>query len=892
MDLVSVNLRDNPNVNGAERAQDLQVSCLEIFKKIFWKAPKLVRLNVHYGHDLITDVERDAIKQLIDDQQFLSFFSVDGERDMLKEIGRENINEFLRKMFHASYDKQISLQESVMFVLGDGRGGKTSTIAALLGKTFDKDQASTLLLDMDKLFGVDLLSLGRWRQYSDAELHAQRLQRAKPPDLSFFTEEEFRGNTYNFYFEDKLIKETSEAKLFIHSLREDSTEFKSTKYFFRFFDFGGQEVFKSLHPLFLNDNGNYIVVFNMATVYEKKLKDVTEWLKSIHLYAFNTSVMLIGTHYREFMEKQAGLHSNYSDYRCLKELNKKMVNWLGQYNRHIPVTDDKNRFCFFPIENSENGEDARARRIRTHVEKIASGEAEVPRENISKSLRVGSIFFMDFLKRDYTHMTLTEFRLKAREANFEEEEIEKLPKAFSQLGLTLYLEELEKNRTGDSIITLSPPWLVKCLGSFIYDQDLHHLNLNLSDELQQHKNLYFSTGRLTHSLFIFFTKEVGCDSEDRDFLLSCAKNALIMVDYIYAYVEDGEETNQKEYLVTSLLKEKVVNDENVEIEASNLFDMAFHFQHGIPQSFMPQLIASILKAAYKSKRSKEQVYNNPPFLGKRFAQITFDASFGVEVVAVNEKQISFKIYGTTAEKDFHRLNFILKSALEKIKNNNFNGFIEPITERNPSLLYLSEDNHFAVNSVTFASSKPDDSKVIDFFRKEAVPKNQFTRFVGVDEEGAKKKNPRVFVSYRGSESGSEHDLLRIVKRILTKLGAHFECFPLGQSSNKFLDSHPEKSVNVVLFLLTDEYVSSIKTNKKCVKELVKIYRFSTNSERFVISTESELLNWKNWGTTLQFLISPFLLNEEEDRMFNMALDPDIEFNLSHRLESFKDQLCE
>ena len=71
---------------------------------------------------------------------------------------------------------------------------------------------------------------------------------------------------------------------------------------FAAWDYGGQEIFHCLHPLFLGRYGVYLIVFNMERMVGTEaqraacLKDLRFWLSSVAVHGAGAPVLLVGTH--------------------------------------------------------------------------------------------------------------------------------------------------------------------------------------------------------------------------------------------------------------------------------------------------------------------------------------------------------------------------------------------------------------------------------------------------------------------------------------------------------------------------------------------------------------------------------------------------------------------
>ena len=246
-----------------------------------------------------------------------------------------------------------------LIVVGQGRAGKTSTIRRLLGQGFNANEASTLGVQTEQEFSVDLSrtvngfvevdpkydfvrkhheKLARLRYKNggnvkdEGELAATKRQlpifhekiveeesfgrstpgseqpgkTAQSPQLDEEKQEECKEATGGVYVDSEGEGEGEEEEELdvarrynegIYGTIMDGKE--ETKVQLTIWDSRGQRVFYALHHLFLTEYGIYALVFDMRELLSKE-DDAVEylqfWLKSIALHAPNAPIVLIGTH--------------------------------------------------------------------------------------------------------------------------------------------------------------------------------------------------------------------------------------------------------------------------------------------------------------------------------------------------------------------------------------------------------------------------------------------------------------------------------------------------------------------------------------------------------------------------------------------------------------------
>eukprot|EP00924_Labyrinthula_sp_SR-Ha-C_P012073 snap_masked-scaffold_26-processed-gene-3.26-mRNA-1 protein AED:1.00 eAED:1.00 QI:0/0/0/0/1/1/2/0/177 len=162
--------------------------------------------------------------------------------------------------------------------MGDGRTGKTSLLRNLSGKSFQKEIQSTLVLEDYQKFQVNRKKFKPLTKYY---LTVQRVKNMLTIQHSIEDEVQEKSK-YNLEFEEDLITRTITEKSFVEQYTASmSSGFRTTDTFLRVYDFGGQEVFSSVHHIFMNKKAIYFVVFNMTKLKEKDLFRLKFWCKSI-----------------------------------------------------------------------------------------------------------------------------------------------------------------------------------------------------------------------------------------------------------------------------------------------------------------------------------------------------------------------------------------------------------------------------------------------------------------------------------------------------------------------------------------------------------------------------------------------------------------------------------
>eukprot|EP00924_Labyrinthula_sp_SR-Ha-C_P002976 snap_masked-scaffold_13-processed-gene-11.55-mRNA-1 protein AED:1.00 eAED:1.00 QI:0/0/0/0/1/1/7/0/373 len=242
------NLRiDTPEIT------DLTKQCLENFSYLLKFILRVAEIN--------TEDKKNEVQDLLEYHSSLLLFELGKNIFNIK-----NLEERLKHYF---------------FFMGDGRVGKTSTIRSLFDKSFLLDNNSTLVLN-----DIDILSINpdsyNWNSISKYELSVQRVKNSLP----YVVYTDFDPNQkveakYKLDFEKELLSRTVSDEKFIEGMKTNYPVFNTQDIYFRVYDFGEQEIFSSVHHIFMNSNSLYFLVFNMTKISQNYLFRLQFWCESI-----------------------------------------------------------------------------------------------------------------------------------------------------------------------------------------------------------------------------------------------------------------------------------------------------------------------------------------------------------------------------------------------------------------------------------------------------------------------------------------------------------------------------------------------------------------------------------------------------------------------------------
>jgi heat shock protein 1/8 len=223
------------------------------------------------------------------------------------------------------------------------------------------------------------------------------------------------------------------------------TECNESKFIFSIFDFGGQNVFNVIHPLFLTRFGVYLLVFNMEwllddaplAVRDSCLRTLTFWLNSVTIHTLNeengnvTPIFFIGT--RKDIVASSTDHVRIST--LIYNTFSRSVAWpYVVENCSAEGPNGLIDLCFFPINNILGNQDATLGKLYQQIEKVIDDSDYV---HIERPLNWFGV--LDALKaQQLPYLPLSKVREIVRSCRVPEENLEILLKFFHEMGILMW----------------------------------------------------------------------------------------------------------------------------------------------------------------------------------------------------------------------------------------------------------------------------------------------------------------------------------------------------------------------------------------------------------------------------------------------------------------------
>eukprot|EP00924_Labyrinthula_sp_SR-Ha-C_P012340 snap_masked-scaffold_10-processed-gene-3.6-mRNA-1 protein AED:0.34 eAED:1.00 QI:0/0/0/0.33/1/1/3/0/645 len=459
---------------------------------------------------------KDEVQDLLDKSSSLLLFEFGKNIFNTKKL-EERLKHYVSIKLKDSCKYLTLLNECQVLFMGDGRVGKTSTIRSLFDKSFLLNNNSTLVLNDINIFSINPNSYN-WNSVSKYEVSVQRVKNSLPRVvyLDFDPNQEVQTN-YKLDFEKELLSRTVSDEKFIEGLKTNSVVFNSKDIYFRVYDFGGQEIFSSVHHIFMNTNSLYFLVFNMTKISQNDLFRLKFWCESILKNTEKAPVIFIGTYLKRYKRKNNDTN--------LEKIQNKLQNFVENLSSELNILkNDLN--IFFPIENSKL-ESQEKKDIKDKIKSLVSGAAGIKKEDfLNFRIRTAWLLFLDNCREQTNIMTLKEFEDKSYSCGFEDREVERMLEIYSKAGLICYFPYLDLE-TDENFIFFAPSYLAQALGKFIRDPNFHELAFRIPSNKFSLYRIYVDKGKLNKELFNILLKEYS--DKEKKYILSLALNSLVLI---------------------------------------------------------------------------------------------------------------------------------------------------------------------------------------------------------------------------------------------------------------------------------------------------------------------------------------------------------------------------
>eukprot|EP00924_Labyrinthula_sp_SR-Ha-C_P012211 snap_masked-scaffold_10-processed-gene-0.39-mRNA-1 protein AED:1.00 eAED:1.00 QI:0/0/0/0/1/1/3/0/646 len=615
------NLRiDNPEITALAR------NCLE-------NLPSLLKFILRIG-EINIEENKNEVQDLLDNHSSLLLFELGNNIFNAKKL-EERLKHYVSINLNDQYNYLTLLNECQVLFMGDGRVGKTSTIRSLFDKSFLLDNNSTLVLNDIDIFSINPDNYN-WNSISKYELSVQRVKNSLPYVVyADFDPNEEVETKYKLDFDKELLSRTVSDETFIEHMKTNNFVFAKNDVYFRVYDFGGQEIFSSVHHIFMNSYSLYFLVFNMTKISQNDLFRLKFWCESILKNTEKAPVIFIGTYLRRYKRK------NIKDTK-LEIIQNKLQEFVKNLSSELNILkNDMN--IFFPIENSKIDSQEK-KDIKDKIKSLVSGAAGINKENfINFKIGTAHILFLDNCREQTNIMTLKEFEDKSYSCGFEDWEVEAMLQIYSKAGLICYFPYLDLE-ADENFIFFAPSYLAQALGKFIRDPNFHELAFRIPSNKFSLYRIYVDKGKLNKELFNILLKEYS--DKEKKYILSLALNSLVLIPV---------EKENDVFILPELLPEL----KRAKIKPSFRTDIKIVFQSFVRLAVFVKVVFLFLK--------DEDVHESLLFKG--FARIIFKNKRIVDIFLNTETEISFTLVQVNNLKWLKQNVDLISEELQEVKEN-------------------------------------------------------------------------------------------------------------------------------------------------------------------------------------------------------------------------------
>eukprot|EP00924_Labyrinthula_sp_SR-Ha-C_P001776 snap_masked-scaffold_64-processed-gene-0.64-mRNA-1 protein AED:1.00 eAED:1.00 QI:0/0/0/0/1/1/3/0/640 len=600
--LSSITIEQQGLVVESERLARLTKLCLR-------DLPSLVQYILRVDMVTFQEEKFTEIQALVDTHPSLVLFEVCTKNVLNESILKKKLHGYVKIMLHCLYGEYQTLNECQVLFLGDGRVGKTSTIRNLFKKRFRINNDSTLVLNDIDIFSVNPNNY-EWASLSKYELSVQRVKNILPKTFNGELDltKEF-STKYKLDFEEELLYRTISDDKFVEGMKTNTYGFSTADVYFRVSDFGGQQIFSSVHPIFLNSNALYFVVFNMVKTSKGDLQRLKFWCESILQNAPKAKVILVGTFLQKYKRK-------FIEDQNLHNIHNKIVQCTSSLSAKLYLL--KSKSCiFFPIDNSQHNS-REVKIIKRLFRRVVSGSAGLVQQGfLNFAVLTSWVLFLDSCREEANLMSVKQFGTTASRCGFDLEEIDGMLEVYSKAGLICYLPNLDLNDY-QNFIFFAPSYLAQALGKFIRDPSFHELAFRMRSNNFHLYRRYVDSGKISRELFDILLREYT--EAERTYVLQVAIRSLVLIPV---------EIEKDMFIVPELIPVLM----GTKIQPSKVTDIELVFQTPVSAALFVKLTTLFQK--------EEGLTDHLLYMG--FARFIFGTEVIVDLILREEKVIGLTI---------------------------------------------------------------------------------------------------------------------------------------------------------------------------------------------------------------------------------------------------------
>jgi len=540
----------------------------------------------------------EAIREALEYNHTLTILRL-GDFKIAEEVEGALYEKHQRRLLDVlNSDTKAPLNRSRVMFVGQGRAGKSATVRSLSLEGFVSEWNSTAGVDIKELrtsenkyweepwcyrdfttqFAARLVftpnGVTRKSQLPSSQNNNHQVSAAETVRVDYQTVPS--KNSFGVLKGPDIMRESSnffDAKRSIDSLT------------LSLWDFGGQEVFYSMHHLFLTKSGVYVVVFDMRELSEPSTRTEAKtyllfWLRSIKLHAPNVSVLLVGTFLADIIEEKYNLQDID---KILRELTK-----LSFAKIVIPANFEHEDLIFFPIDNKE----------KMGIASLCDAIEQCARVDNSTSREV-SVRWMTFLdsilgqkENQKAYLTFSD-EVKSLGTNLGIPSISEQEEALTLFHERGFLIHMTSTEILKNIVVLDPQWLIGALSKVICDGSIH-INIDQFKEvgLEDDARVTYEKGLASRDFLDFVWK-----NDQVEFFIDLMKRTMLLSEW-----------DRESYLIPSLLRDTYVIPETNIVGLRCVFDFSASF---LPNGVFQRLVCLCVELSSRNfGNTHSKLYEN------------------------------------------------------------------------------------------------------------------------------------------------------------------------------------------------------------------------------------------------------------------------------------------
>jgi len=574
-------------------------------------------------------------------------------------------------------DNKVPWRRSKLMIVGQGKAGKTATVRSLLGLSFEPEWVSTVGAELtrtntrtrstngksESLWQVSKSNAATFTLEAAVRFGGRRPKESLPKEEKIAIKKEarerkvalkdlFRENVTedqvsSLPINKKEIKSQIERvgerdgtadigmkKFAHHVIMNSDTDENAIS--FNIWDYGGQEVFYTLHHLFLTRYGVYMVVFDLREVetsVSEVIRYLTFWLNSVRMHASSAPVLIVGTHLDTLEEMS------------MEDIDDVLKEVLGQDYSNFPQVhvNEEEGLCFFPVDNKSG---LGIERIRLALETVT-----VSQDYINTQVSFRWIRCLDTMldNKEKSWFSLKETKSIAADYGILSAiEVSEMLSLFNELGVLVHLTA---TATLSDIVTTNPQWLIDKISKVILDRRFHlDTNKFRSVGLREDAERLYETAVASGDLL-----EYLWGRQHTPFFLDFMRRTFLLSDYRF--------NGKKRFLIPSMLDQAESPLTTKKMPRPKRKERQFSID--FPSDHLPSGVFERIVCLCVSNSSNVEKPFLPPRLWKTTAQVWFGKEdLDCLYILREPERLRISIWNAEAENKYLH---IVTSILHKIQ---------------------------------------------------------------------------------------------------------------------------------------------------------------------------------------------------------------------------------